>query len=115
MMLNGYVHFNTLCTSLYVLNTNSILITAIMAVKEAREPSKCCQSSVCYAKNRESITKQPTFNWKAEDKYQELQNFEIEIVNIFMTIAITYKKTERSQSYSVSLVERTRACFFAHS
>ena len=24
------------------------------------------------------ILKQPTFNWKAEDKYEELQNFELE-------------------------------------
>ena len=29
--------------------------------------------------------RQPTFDWKAKDKYQELVNFETEVKNIFMT------------------------------
>ena len=29
------------------------------------------------------LMKQPTFNWKAEDKYNELKNFRLEVNNIF--------------------------------
>ena len=31
------------------------------------------------------ILQQPTFNWKATHKYQEISNFEIEVKSIFMT------------------------------
>ena len=29
------------------------------------------------------IMKQPTFNWEAEDKYNELKNFKLAVINIF--------------------------------
>ena len=28
------------------------------------------------------IWKQPTFNWRAENKYEELQNFKLEVINM---------------------------------
>ena len=28
------------------------------------------------------ITKQPTFNWSAKDKYEELQNFKLDVSNM---------------------------------
>ena len=31
------------------------------------------------------MMKQPTFNWEAENKYNELKNFRLEVNNIFKT------------------------------
>ena len=43
--------------------------------------------------------KQPTYDWKTADKYQELQNFEIEIKNIFMTNSYSAQDSKMSLSY----------------
>ena len=34
------------------------------------------------------IMKQTTFNWEAEDKYKELQNFRLEVNNIFKSYSM---------------------------
>ena len=44
--------------------------------------------------------RQPTFDWKAADKYQELCNFETEVKNIFMT---NYNNTQESESVPITL------------
>ena len=41
--------------------------------------------------------KQSTINLKAEDNYQELWNFEVEVKNIFMTETIAHKKIKEFQ------------------
>ena len=33
--------------------------------------------------------KQPTFNWEAEDKYNELKNFRLDVNNIFKSHSMT--------------------------
>ena len=38
--------------------------------------------------------KQPTFDWIAKDKYIELKNFEMEVMNILMTNKYSLRKTE---------------------
>ena len=39
------------------------------------------------------IMQQPTFNWKAEDKYEELQNFEPEVSNMLQNYNLDKPKT----------------------
>ena len=34
------------------------------------------------------ILKQPTFNWKAEDKHEELQNFKLEVSNMLQDFSL---------------------------
>ena len=34
------------------------------------------------------ILKQPMFNWRAEDKYEELQNFELEVSNMLQNCTL---------------------------
>ena len=59
--------------------------TTIMVVKEAENPVNTARSVQVMPRAGSPALKQSTFDWKARDKYQELQNFEIEVKNIFMT------------------------------
>ena len=47
------------------------------------------------ASTSEPSMKQPTFDWKAKDKYNELLNFEMVVKNIFMTKGYGISDSER--------------------
>ena len=47
-------------------------------------------------KNSRPVLKLPTFNWKAQDEYGELLNFEMEVKNIFMSKNYDICENERA-------------------
>ena len=54
------------------------------------------------------MQKQPTFDWKAPDKYNKLCNFEIEVKMYFYQIIIKYKKSEKMPIIMKCLGRRTQ-------
>ena len=50
------------------------------------------------------VLKKPTFDWKAANKYQELQNFKIEVKNSLMSNG--YNTQESKESQYTQLEER---------
>ena len=56
--------------------------TAILAVKEAKSTGKHVRTQPLPRMSGIAL-KQPTFDWKAQDKYNELHSFGIEVINIF--------------------------------
>ena len=78
-------------------------ITDIMATRQTDNPGSNARP-VHTTKIRLPSAKQPTFDWKVGDKYQEPCSFEIEIKNIFMTTLVIFhdfitiqRKVRRSQ------------------
>ena len=72
--------------------TQTITETAVEATKAAIMVYRESDSLVNYTSSIHSIPRlggpplrQPTFDWKARDRYQELGKFRIEVKNIFMT------------------------------
>ena len=68
----------------------------IMAVREAEIPANTTRPALAMPKTGGPVLKQPTFDWKAIDKYIELCNFEIEVKTSFLTA--TTSTAEKSTS-----------------
>ena len=64
---------------------------AIMAVREVEGPIESRPVHVVPRKRWPAL-RQPTFDWKAQNKYKHLNNFKIEVRNIFMVRS--YNKEE---------------------
>ena len=54
----------------------------IVAIREAEKTVNNARPVHAAPRSGSPAQKQPTFDWKVQDKYQELCNFEIEVKNI---------------------------------
>ena len=54
-----------------------VAIQTMASARMARQENSGTKMSGC-------ILKQPVFNWKTEDKYEELQNFKLEVSNMLL-------------------------------
>ena len=57
---------------------------ATMVVREAEGPTKSRRPVHAVSRSSGPALKQPTFNWKAQDKYDELKNFKMDVINTFI-------------------------------
>ena len=57
---------------------------ATMAVREAEDPTKSRRPVHEVPRTNGSALRKPTFNWKAQDKYNKLHNFKTEVREKFM-------------------------------
>ena len=68
-----------------------------MSIREADNPVNSVRLIHTASRSSGPAARQPTFDWKATDKYQKLCNFEIKVKNIFITNTIIHRETRGSQ------------------
>ena len=66
-----------------------------MAVRETESPVENARTAHSTPRVSLPILKQPKFNWKAPVKYHELNNFEIEVRNIFVANSYNIKESKK--------------------
>ena len=78
--------------------TQAAIVTpkaAIMAAKEAENPVNAVRSVQVILRVGSPKVKQPTFDWKAAGKLQELCNFQTQVKNIFLANSYNTQDKEK--------------------
>ena len=57
---------------------------ARMAVREAEDPAKSRRPAHAVSRAIGPALRKPIFDWEAQNKYDQLNNFKIQVRNIFM-------------------------------
>ena len=71
----------------------AILIAMTNATEGSRASTQSSRQATVPERARSRIVelclRQPVFNWAAKDKFQELKQFDVEVMNIFLTNSMT--------------------------
>ena len=73
-----------------------VAVQAMVVAMNRKQHKTWRNTTIQNPKYVDPMMKQPTFNWKAQDKYSELKNVRLEVNNVFKSYSMS--QTEKIQS-----------------